>query len=138
MNLKLRLLAYIMLLSGVIGALILGLGGRLLMRGVAIMARGTGGFSWGGSLEVVTLGFLIGITAGTGYGLLLKYFQRSPILLGLAFGVFCYLIIILLPIDGKGAINGFPELRIHVIIAFGLLFLGYGVLTALAVKRILR
>ena len=43
------------------GALILGIGGRIAMRGIVLIAGGTPGFSWGGSLTVVLLGLLSGL-----------------------------------------------------------------------------
>lgn len=44
-----------------IGALILGIGGRIAMRGIVLMAGGTPGFSWGGTLTVILLGLLSGL-----------------------------------------------------------------------------
>lgn len=52
-------------LSGLlVGAVVLGLGGRLLMHAVALALRGTGGFTWGGTLEVVAAGALFGLAGG--------------------------------------------------------------------------
>ena len=44
-----------------IGALILGIGGRIAMRGIVLMAGGSPGFSWGGTLTVIMLGLLSGL-----------------------------------------------------------------------------
>ncbi len=138
MKLKLRLLIYTVLIAATTGGFVLGVGGRLLMRGIARMAGSSGGFSWGGTLEIIALGALIGIVSGLFYGLFLKFFQKSPLLLGLLFGILCYAAIILLPIDGKGAINGFPQFRSQILILFGTLFLLYGLMTALVIKVLLR
>lgn len=43
------------------GALILGVGGRIAMRGIAVMSGGTGAFSWGGTMTVILLGALSGL-----------------------------------------------------------------------------
>lgn len=43
------------------GALILGIGGRIAMRGIVLMSGGAPGFSWGGTLTVVLLGALSGL-----------------------------------------------------------------------------
>jgi hypothetical protein len=46
------------------GALVLGVGGRLAMAGLAIATRQRPRFSLGGSLEVVMLGTLLGVLGG--------------------------------------------------------------------------
>lgn len=43
------------------GALILGVGGRIAMRGIAVMSGGMPAFSWGGTMTVVLLGALSGL-----------------------------------------------------------------------------
>ena len=43
------------------GALILGIGGRIAMRGIAAMSGGPPGFSWGGTMTVIVLGALSGL-----------------------------------------------------------------------------
>jgi hypothetical protein len=52
------------LLGLLLGVVILGIGGRVLMRIVAVATSGTGGFSLGGTLEVVLAGALFGGLAG--------------------------------------------------------------------------
>lgn len=49
------------LLGVVSGALILGIGGRIAMRGIVLMSGGTPGFSLGGTMTVVLLGSLSGL-----------------------------------------------------------------------------
>lgn len=48
----------------VLGAFILGIGGRVLMRGLALATGRPAGFSMGGSLEVVASGALYGVLGG--------------------------------------------------------------------------
>jgi hypothetical protein len=53
-----------MLAGAVAGTVVLGVGGRLVMRLIAILfAPGPAGFSWGGTLEVVGAGALFGTAA---------------------------------------------------------------------------
>ena len=47
-----------------VGALVLGIGGRAAMRGIAILSGAPPSFSWGGSLRVVLLGSLAGLVGG--------------------------------------------------------------------------
>lgn len=46
------------------GALVLGVGGRILMRLIAIATHGSPGFSFGGSLEVLAAGAFFGLLGG--------------------------------------------------------------------------
>jgi membrane associated rhomboid family serine protease len=51
-------------MASVLGAIVLGIGGRVLMRIVALANGGAGGFSMAGSLEVVAAGALFGALGG--------------------------------------------------------------------------
>jgi hypothetical protein len=124
------------LLGGMIsGTLVLGIGGRILMRGIAIMAGGSGNFSWGGSLEVVFLGSLIGLISGAFMGLSLQFAMRNKLIWGLLQGFLAYLMVLVLPIGGKAAAKGFPDLQVTIHLIFGGLFLLYGILAALIMLR---
>jgi len=50
--------------GGGVGALVLGIGGRSAMRGIAILSGAPPSFSFGGSLRVVLLGALAGLVGG--------------------------------------------------------------------------
>ena len=120
------------LLGGLIsGILVLGIVGRLLMRGIAILAGGSGNFSWEGSLEVVLLGTLIGLVSGAFMGLSLPFAMRNKLIWGLLQGFLAYLMVLVLPINGKGAAQGFPQFQVTIHIVFGGLFLIYGLAAAL-------
>lgn len=125
-----KILVYILIgiLAGLIsGTLILGIGGRLMMRAMAIIGGLTGGFSWGGSLEVVTLGALIGLCSGAFMGINYPFSYKNKLIWGLLHGILAYLMILVLPIGGKGAARGFPDLQLTIHILFGGLFLLYGI-----------
>lgn len=125
------------LFSGVLtGAFVLGIGGRLVMRGIAIMAGGSGSFSWGGSLEVVALGAIIGLCSGAFMGFSLPYAMRNARIWGLLQGFLAYLMVLVLPIGGKGAALGFPQFEVTIHILFGGLFLIYGLAAALLILKL--
>jgi len=125
-----QIFGYILLgiLAGLIsGTLILGIGGRLMMRTMAIISGLSGGFSWGGSLEVVMLGALIGLCSGAFMGINFPFSYLNRIIWGMLHGILAYLMVIILPIDGKGAAQGFPDLQLTIHILFGGLFLLHGI-----------
>lgn len=125
------------ILAGLIsGISVLGIGGRLVMRAIAIMAGGTGKFSWDGSLDVVLLGTIIGICSGAFMGLSLPFAMRNKMIWGLLQGLLAYLMILVLPIDGKGAVQGFPQFRVAVHIFFGSIFLLHGLAGAFLLLKI--
>jgi hypothetical protein len=61
------------LLSGLAGGLFLGIGGRLIMRILALEAQQMPAFSLEGSLGILFIGLIIGIISGLLYALLLSY-----------------------------------------------------------------
>lgn len=108
------------------GVVILGLGGRLLMRLIAIATHGTGGFSWGGSLEVLAAGALFG-TVG---GLLLPFVPpplgrwRAP-----AHALALFVLIALTSDAARGAASGIAwPARVPALLAFAALLLAYSLL----------
>lgn len=64
------------LLGLLLGVVILGVGGRILMRIIALAAFGAGGFSVGGTIEVVLAGGLFGALAGLAFPLLPRRLGR--------------------------------------------------------------
>lgn len=127
------------ILGGLIsGIVILGIGGRLVMRAIAVMAGGSGSFSWGGSIEVVLLGAIIGICSGAFMGLSLPLAMRNKLIWSLLQGLLAYLMVLVLPIGGKGAARGFPDLQITIHLLFGGLFLLYGILAVILLLSFMR
>ena len=112
------------------GTLILGVGGRLAMRLISIMAGRSGGFSWGGTLDVVLLGLIIGVLSGAIYGFVEKYGFASTLLNGCLYGLLLFVLILILPIEGKGAARGFPEMQPTIYLVFATVFLLYGIVLA--------
>jgi hypothetical protein len=54
-------------LGAALGTVVLGVGGRLAMRGIALLQGQTPGFSLGGTVTVVLLGALSGLVAALGF-----------------------------------------------------------------------
>lgn len=117
-----------------LGALILGAGGRLFMRVIAEMGGLEGGFSWGGSLEVVLVGLITGGIAGICYPLWLRI-PLNKNLQGILYGLLVFMVFLLAPVSGKGAARGFPDLQLQIYIGFGLLFLLFGYVLSKLVKQ---
>lgn len=118
-----------------VGTILIGVGGRFVMRVIALMGGLQGGFSWGGSLEVVLLGLIIGALSGAIYGLLHSYLFSNRWITGTLYGLIVFLAIIVLPIEGKGAAKGFPDLQWAVYLFFGVLHIAYGVVLAFLFDR---
>ena len=117
------------------GTLILGMGGRLAMRFISIMAGRSGGFSWGGTLDVVLLGLIIGVLSGGVYGFVGKYGFSSVLLNGCLYGLLLFIVVLILPIDGKGAARGFPEMQPAIYFIFATVFVLYGIVLAHFFKK---
>jgi len=79
-----------------IGAVVLGIGSRVAMRGIAVLSGAPPGFSFGGSLTVVLLGALSGLVGALVLMLLRTFLPRRWLLQTLLF----YAILILITLRG--------------------------------------
>lgn len=72
------------LAGAVTGALVLGLGGRVVMRLAALIAARTPGFSWGGTLEVIAAGAMFGAAGGLAWVVIARRLgqRATPVALG--------------------------------------------------------
>jgi hypothetical protein len=125
---RVRSLFTALLLGTVTGALLLGVGGRLAMRGLALASGRPPGFSFGGTLSVILSGAIAGAIGGI---LLFAAAQFVPALLrvrGLIFGLLCYGL----------ATPGFRPPQLLVFALFAPTFLGYGVATVMLYERFTR
>ncbi len=105
------------------GTLILGVGGRVLMRGIALATGGSGGFSLGGSLEVVAVGALYGALGGL---LLLGFPLRLGRWRPALHATILLVVVALSSAAARGAASGVRlPARVVVVLAFGGLFLAY-------------
>ena len=65
------------LVGALTGAIVLGVGGRIVMRLAAVIAGRTPGFSWGGSVEVIVAGALYGAAGGLLWVVLARRLGRA-------------------------------------------------------------
>lgn len=117
-----------LLIGTITGALFLGVGGRLVMRGLALAASTPPGFSFGGTFSVVLSGAIAGVIGSV---LLFAAAQFVPVLLrvrGLIFGLLCYLV----------ATPGFRPPQLLVFALFAPTFFAYGIATVLLYERFTR
>jgi hypothetical protein len=77
--------AFLLIVGFALGALLLGLGGRVAMRGVAYLNKATPTFSLGGTLTVVLWGAFAGVVGSLMYGLLVRRLPNRTFARGLTF-----------------------------------------------------
>jgi hypothetical protein len=104
------------LLGLALGAIILGAGGRVAMRGVALLAGATPGFSLGGTMTVVFLGAVSGIAGALVLVALRFALPRFPLARGTAYWAFLVLVTLrgLNPVDGQRILLFMP-----LVVAYG-------------------
>ena len=125
---RLRALPLPLTIGTASGALLLGLGGRLVMRLFALASGRPGAFSLRGTLNVVFAGAVAGVIGGALFWAVERWLPRRSLLRGLAFGLLCFAI-------------ASPGIRPPQLLTFGLFapfFLGYGLLLAYAWVRVAR
>ncbi len=115
-----------LLAGAMVGTVVLGIGGRLIMRIIALIGGVTPGASLGGSLEVIAFGSLTGILAAIGYTLLRRILPGKTWLKGIPLGLLIYVILLVIPFDSKLAAKGFPQLTILIHLLFGGLCVVFG------------
>ncbi|MDP9176133.1 MAG: hypothetical protein M3O61_00470 [Gemmatimonadota bacterium] len=88
MNTVARSALWSALAGGAIGLMVLGVGGRVIMRVIAHWEGRVPGFTPSGTFTVVMMGALAGLAAGVVHGLLRRFVQRTAIRV-FVFVVFC-------------------------------------------------
>jgi len=122
----LRSLLTALLVGTATGALLLGVGGRLVMRAFALATGRPSGFSVGGTFSVILSGAIAGLVGGV---ILVGAARFVPVLLrfrGMIFGLLCYLL----------ASPGFRPPQLLVFALFAPIFLAYGVATIMLYERV--
>jgi hypothetical protein len=120
------------LLAGVAsGILLLGLGGRLAMRVLALIAHRPTHFGLKATLGILLIGAILGGLASLGYTLVLRQARGAPALKGALYGSFLFAVLI--PLQPAAIQEEIVAFRGHLAVA-GLLFwavcVGYGVMLA--------
>lgn len=131
-----RLLARGAVAGAVAGTLILGVGGRLVMRIMALLfSPEPPEFSWGGSLDVIGAGAMYGTLAGLLREPLARRLPRRAV--GPALGVVTYLGIALVSRAAKDAAASVPAPpRLVGLVLFLVLCVGFGIAVDAVVRRL--
>ncbi len=74
----------------IVGAVILGLGGRVVMSGIALMGHLTPTWSLGGAFDVFAFGAIVGAVSGPVYVAVRKYLPGSRLVKGLLAGLLLF------------------------------------------------
>lgn len=128
-----RRISLAVLAGGVLGALLLGGGGRLVMRLLALKQGIEPAFSAGGTLEIVFYGALLGAAGGTAAGLAAPLLRRRGALGGALLGLALYAgAVVTLPGHVEAAAAPFADIMALVWALFGLTFLAWGLALAAA------
>lgn len=104
-----------LLLGVASGALILGIGGRIAMRGIAVMSGGMPGFSWGGTMTVILLGALSGLAGAVVLMGVRAMLPRRPALRGTIYWAFLILVALrgLNPVDPQRLLLFMPLIVLY-------------------------
>jgi hypothetical protein len=124
------------LLISLTAGILLGVGGRLAMWVLALIALGSSGFSFGGTLEVIVSGLLFGVPAALVYALLRKKIGTPALWKGACFGLLFFVLLVIFP--PPAAVSASSGLRhvLHItLILFGVLFAAYGIILEGLLKR---
>ena len=97
------------------GTFILGVGGRVAMRGIAVMSGGTGAFSWGGTMTVVLLGALSGLVGALVLMGVRSLLPRRAALRGIIYWAFLILVALrgLNPLDPQRLLLFMPLILLY-------------------------
>ena len=109
------------------GAVLIGAGGRLVMRVLAALNGIAPVFSFGGSMEVVLYGAIVGAVGGVAVAVMSTPLRRWPSVGGLALGAIVYAgTVATLPGHIAGTAAPFMNMMAAVWSLFGLCFLAWG------------
>jgi hypothetical protein len=119
------------LAGAALGAVLLGFGGRIVMRTLAITLPRDPAFSLGGTLEVVAYGAIVGAVSGAAYSLFRPAFSGRWWAQGVILAALSYAgTIATLPAHIADTARPFADRMALVLTLFGLCFLAFGLATA--------
>ncbi len=119
------------LVAGLVGGLVLGVGGRVAMRLVALGAGLDPGFSWGGTGEVVATGLFIGVPAAFVFIATRRFIPGPGVWRGAAFSALLFLVLVVVPPPAARSAAGAVGRPLLTLSLFGPLFLLYGIVVEL-------
>ena len=137
--LRLKKIALGLICGLIVGAAILGVGGRIVMSVIALMGNLTPTWSLGGSVDVIVFGALVGAAMGLVYVFVQKYLPGPRLVKGLLAGLLLFGTMALIrPASAQSAMAGFTTLTIPVLLMFGTICLIYGAALAAVVDVLIR
>jgi hypothetical protein len=117
--------------------LFLGIGGRIAMRVLAILAEQEPRFTVEGTIAILVFSTVIGIVGGALFPFVGKYLPGSTTAKGGAWGLLLFIVLIpMLPADIHREALNFEHLLPLSITLFGLLFLAFGVVLELVARML--
>ena len=130
-----RRLGTALLAGAVVGLVILGVGGRIAMRIIAIVAGQAPGFSVGGTLDVLLLGALWGAPGGPIVLALPRLIARQRLVCGVALGALGFAVAMLtVGRQLSGPVAG-PRVWPIAVALCAALFLAYGIVVDIVVGK---
>jgi hypothetical protein len=110
------------------GVVVLGLGGRVMMRVVAIAGHRPVHFGAGATAGILLIGGVLGLIGGLGFGLLQRALPGSAAVKGLLYGTLFFVVVVpLQPAPIQAEITDLRAIWSIVIPLFWALFLAFGV-----------
>jgi len=125
---RVRSLLAALLVGTATGALLLGVGGRPVMRAFALATGRPPGFSFGGTFSIILSGAIAGFVGGMLLFAAARFVPARLPFRGLIFGLLCYVL----------ATPGFRPPHLLVFALFAPTFLAYGVATVMLHERFAR
>lgn len=118
----------------VVGAVVLGVGGRIVMSGIALMGHVTPQWSLGGTVDVIAFGAIVGVVSGLVYVAAGAYLPGPHLAKGLFAGLLLFGVMALIrPPSARSAMAGFTTLTTPILLMFGVICLIFGVALVVAV-----
>lgn len=119
--------AAVWLAEAVVAGLLLGLGARLVMRGLAWLSGSPGGFSRGGSVEIVVFGAMLGAPIALAVFAIRQWRRWEHAWIGVWVALALYLGAAARPSpSARSALAASPLAPWQIFLAFGLVFLAFG------------
>lgn len=110
-----------------LGVVLLGGGGRIIIRCLARWDGRSPAFSWGGTIDILAYAGLAGCLAGFGFAALPAMARGRWLSMGLASGMIVYAVTLLtLPAHIAAAAEPFAPIIVGVHLGFGALFASFG------------
>jgi hypothetical protein len=121
------------------GAVVLGAGGRMVMRALAVIAEREVDFSFSGTIEVVAFGAIIGSIAGAAFVAIKKYLPGAAPLKGMSFGLLTFLTLAIVRTPSvERSVAAFEGFLSPMVLMFGAVFLLYGIALAITEEGLSR